>query len=79
MLNGLLALIKTLRCTEIPHIFNNTILEDIANAIYEYNENEIVWPTQTFEDGSHEYLARRKIIHHDKIHHDLQRYFTEYI
>ena len=44
-------------------ILHNMIFEDKGNAIYEYNENMIILPTQVFEVGSDEYLARRAIIH----------------
>ncbi|XP_023736243.1 uncharacterized protein LOC111884153 [Lactuca sativa] len=60
-------------------ILHNIILEDEGNAIYEYNENEIVPPTHAFEVGSAEYMSRRALVHDVKTHHVLRRDLTGHI
>ncbi|CAH1452579.1 unnamed protein product [Lactuca virosa] len=60
-------------------ILHNMILENERNILCEYNENEIVPPTQVFEIGSVEYLARREIIHDVETHHVLRRDLMEHI
>ncbi|CAH1433180.1 unnamed protein product [Lactuca virosa] len=49
------------------------------NAICEYNENEIIPPTQAFEVGSAKYMSRRAIVHDVETHHVLRRDLTEHI
>lgn len=60
-------------------ILYNMILKNKENAICEYNEKEIVPPTQAFEVGSEEYLARRVIIYDFDTHHVLHRDLTKHI
>ncbi|CAH1436675.1 unnamed protein product [Lactuca virosa] len=60
-------------------ILHNMILEDERNPICEYNENEIVPPTQAFEVGSAKYMSRRALVHDVEKHHVLRRDLTEHI
>ncbi|CAH1444230.1 unnamed protein product [Lactuca virosa] len=60
-------------------ILHNMILEDEGNTICEYNENEIVPPTQAFEVGSAEYTSRRALVNDVGTHHVLRRDLMERI
>ncbi|XP_023737454.1 uncharacterized protein LOC111885431 [Lactuca sativa] len=57
-------------------ILRNMILKDEGSAICEFNENEIVPPTQTFAVGSDKYLMRRSINNDIEAHHLLRRDLT---
>ncbi|KAL7608425.1 hypothetical protein Lser_V15G09788 [Lactuca serriola] len=59
-------------------ILHNMILEDEGSAICEYNENEIVPPTQALEVGSAEYMSMRETLHDVETHHVLYRDLTEH-
>ncbi|XP_023764856.1 uncharacterized protein LOC111913367 [Lactuca sativa] len=61
------------------NILHNMILGDEGNAICEYNENEIVPPTQAFEVGSAEYMSRRALVNDVEMYHVLRKDLTEYI
>ncbi|CAH1444558.1 unnamed protein product [Lactuca virosa] len=60
-------------------ILHNMILEDEGNVICEYNENEIVPPTQSFKVGGAEYMSRRALVHDVETHHVLRRDMKEHI